>query len=374
MHPILENRRGFGLYAIAWLPLAVLLAYLLRATGLSTKEAIVLVVPLAPFYAVMCLAAWFPCRATPIPKTGFVRLATTHINAAALLSSVWMFVAMGYAVALEKMDAGYSAAMGEPAHFPGLGHHSGLYKTIFGVGILLYLLAAAMQYVLLAVQRSREAEQRETEARLLARDAELRALKAQVNPHFLFNSLHSISALTTVDPRKAREMCITLADFLRKTLGLGEKELIPLDDELALLRGFLTVEKIRFGNRLQLSEQIEEGSLKCLVPPLLLQPLVENAITHGIANLPDGGSIEIAASCDDGYLRLSISNSFDLNYQPKRGVGIGIANVRERLAARYGKDATFEGSISGDCYLVRLTLPLGEAHYDYGEDPCDLGR
>ena len=108
MHPILENRRGFGLYALAWIPLTVLLAYLLRATGLSTGEAIALVLPLAPLYALMCLAAWFPCRATPIPKTGFVRLAVTHINAAALISSAWMFIAMGYAFAVEEFEAGFS--------------------------------------------------------------------------------------------------------------------------------------------------------------------------------------------------------------------------------------------------------------------------
>lgn len=358
MHPIAGNRRGLGLYAIAWIPLTILLGYLLRANGMRTGETIALVLPLAPLYALMCLAAWYPCRATPIPKTGFVRLATTHLAAGAQLSFIWMMVAMFYSAAIEQFEAGFADGMQIKARLTGLTQHAGLYKTIFGIGLLLYFLCAAMQYVLIAMQKSHEAEQRESEARLLARDAELRALKAQINPHFLFNSLNSISALMTIDSSRAREMCITLGDFLRKTLGLGEKELITVSEELALLRTYLTVEKVRFGQQLRVEEDIDNTSLKCLIPPLLLQPLVENAITHGIANLPDGGSIRIGANCHDGQLRISIRNDFDPSYESKRSSnGIGMANVRERLTARYGKNATFNAEINGESYLVQLSLP-----------------
>ncbi len=356
-HPIIGNRRGLGLYALAWIPLAILLGYMLRASGLNNKETIALVAPLAPIYAFMCLAAWFPCRATPIPKSGFVRLAATHIAAGTLIASVWMFLAMGYSAVLKDFETGFSQGLGTTPRLVGMTEHAGLYKMFFGIGLLLYFLSAALQYVFIAMQQSHDAEKRASEARLLARDAELRALKAQINPHFIFNSLHSISALTAIDSAKARDMCITLADFLRKTLGLGEKELIPLSEELNLLRSFLTVEKIRFGNRLHIEEDIEDATLACLVPPLLLQPLVENAITHGVANLPEGGSIKMAAARIDGRLSISIENDFDPHYVPKRKSGIGIANVRERLAARYGKNASFDGSINGEHYLVRLTLP-----------------
>src|SRR5437588_10599314 len=150
-----------------------------------------------------------------------------------------------------------------------------------------------MYYVLLTNEATHEAEKREVEARLLARDSELKALKTQVNPHFIFNCLNSISALTSSDPAKAREMCILLAEFLRRTLGLGEKALIPLRDELALLHAYLSVEQIRFGSRLKLEESTDSGSLDCLLPPLLLQPLGENAIRHGVAQLTEGVKIRI---------------------------------------------------------------------------------
>jgi LytS/YehU family sensor histidine kinase len=109
------------------------------------------------------------------------------------------------------------------------------------LGLLVYCLSVALHYVLLAVQASREAE-------LQAREAELRALKAQINPHFLFNCLNSITALTASDPAKAREMCILLSDFLRDTLGLGERESIPWREELQLARTYLDVEQVRFGS------------------------------------------------------------------------------------------------------------------------------
>jgi LytS/YehU family sensor histidine kinase len=223
---------------------------------------------------------------------------------------------------------------------------------------MLYTLSVFFFYVLLALEASREAEARVLQASMLARDAELRALKAQVNPHFLFNSLNSISALTSSDPSKAREMCILLGDFLRRTLGLGEKQAIPLEEEMSLIRAFLAVEKIRFGARIRMEENIDKEALDVQVPPLLLQPLVENAVVHGIANLVEGGSIRLRAQCANGGLAIVIENSFDPDAPPRRRSGVGLANVRQRLAARYGNRASFGASAQGDSFRVAITLPV----------------
>src|SRR5262249_38358585 len=150
-------------------------------------------------------------------------------------------------------------------------------------------------YAALAAAASREAERRDAESRTLAREAELQALRMQLNPHFLFNSLHSIAALATLDGARAREMCVRLADFLRSSLRLGSKESIPLREELALAKNYLDVERVRFGERLQVHEEIEPACEDCGVPALLLQPLVENAVKHGIAGLVEGGCIRVAA-------------------------------------------------------------------------------
>jgi LytS/YehU family sensor histidine kinase len=224
--------------------------------------------------------------------------------------------------------------------------------------LLIYLLSVALHYVLLASEISREAERREMQARVLARDSELKALKAQVNPHFIFNSLHSISALTTIDAAKAREMCIALADFLRATLGLGEKASIPLSEELSLVHSFLSVEKVRLGPRLNLEEKIEPETLQCLVPPLLLQPLVENAVSHGIANLTEGGSVRLEISQNgSGGIAILVENSFDPHMPPRRGTGSGLRNVRQRLDTRYGASATFDVRTENDQFRVALSFP-----------------
>jgi hypothetical protein len=326
---------------------------LAASTGLSWPKALVMIVPLCVIYAFICLSAWYPCRSTPTETSGFFRLVVTHLTAAIVVSLLWTLLAQGLALVLSTLET-----------FKGLDRQIAPgYPLIFGSGVLLYLLAVALHYVLLSAEASQEAEQREMQARVLARDSELRALKAQVNPHFLFNSLHSISALTAIDAARAREMCIVLADFLRATLGLGEKTLIPLREELFLVHSFLSVEKVRFGSRMEVEEKIEPEALDCLVPPLLLQPLVENAIAHGISNLAEAGWIRIgiASNHGPGDLRILVENNFDPEMPPRRGTGTGLRNVRQRLDTRYGNRATFETQADRNCFRVELILPAEKA-------------
>ena len=152
-------------------------------------------------------------------------------------------------------------------------------------------------------------------------------------------------------------MCVLLGDFLRRTLGLGEKAGIPLEEELSLIRSFLAVEKVRFGARFKMEEDIGKETLDVMVPPLLLQPLVENAVAHGIANLVEGGWIRLDAHCEDGRLRIVVENQFDPEAPPKRKSGVGLVNVRQRLLARYGSAASFEAATEGDRYRVAVSLP-----------------
>jgi two-component system, LytTR family, sensor histidine kinase AlgZ len=346
MHPILGQFRRLVLYLSAWGPLSGILLYIfVSQSGLSLSRAAALVLPLCLIYAFVCLSAWYTCRSTPFDNSGSW---LGHLVAAVVASLLWVGIAKGLASGLAQVPslAGLDQQMGREL------------PILFGSGVLLYLLAVALHYVLLADEASREAEKREIEARVLARDSELKALKTQVNPHFIFNCLNSISALTTSDPEKAREMCILLADFLRKTLGLGERALIPLRDELALSHAYLSVEQIRFGARLRLEENTEPKTLDYVLPPLLLQPLIENAVAHGIANLTDGGWIRL----DIGHaapenLSITIENNFDPEAPRRRGTGIGLKNVRQRLNTSYGNRAKFEVQTNGDRFSVALSLP-----------------
>jgi LytS/YehU family sensor histidine kinase len=348
MHPLLTPINRFALYLAAWVPLAGILIYLMAVPGrLGWLDATALIVPLCLIYQFVCLSAWYSCKAVPIQKSTALRLWLTHVLAAAILSLLWVLLAKLLAYGLSEMAA-----------FHGINSRfSSQVPVLFGAGFLLYLLSVASHYVILAIEDSNQAEVRIQETSLLARDAELKALKAQVNPHFLFNSLNSISALTSVDPAKAREMCILLAEFLRMTLGLGEKASVPFSEELSLLHRYLAIEKVRFGARLQMEEDIEQVSNSLALPPLLLQPLVENAITHGIANLPDGGMLRLSGQSHNGRVLLAIENTFDPDSTPMRKSGLGLKNVRDRLEARYGKEANMRVSAEDAKFRVELSFP-----------------
>lgn len=358
MHPLLTPINRYGIYLLAWTPLAGILIYLMALPGkLGWLDATVLIVPLCLIYQFVCLSAWYTCRATPLQGSSFLRLRFTHLAAAVVISFLWIQVARLLAYSLSLLSS-----------FHGLNERfSPQIPVLFGVGFLLYLLSVATHYVILAIEDSRRAEARAMETSILARDAELKALKAQVNPHFLFNSLNSISALTSLDPKKAREMCILLAEFLRMTLGLGEKTTVPISEELSLLHHYLAIEKVRFGARLQMEENLQGLATSIQLPPLLLQPLVENAITHGIANLPEGGVVRLSGYSDSAHVFLAIENSFDPDSGPNRKGGLGLKNVRNRLEARYGKDASMRVSSENGNFKVELSFPA-----DTTESPAAL--
>lgn len=351
MHPILARRERLWAYLAAWIPLAAMLAYMLAATSpLTWIEASVLALPLAIVYAFQTLASWYVCRSAPPLKTTLPRLVVTHGLAAAVSSFLWVLGAVTL-VSFAGMREGQEALPERLA--PGL-------LTLFLFGVLMYLLVTALHAVLLSFESARQVERREMELTVLARDAELKALRAQLDPHFLFNSLNSVAALTTSDPLAAREMCVLFSDFLRRSLGLSEKVELPLGEELALARAFLAIERIRFGSRLAIEEKIGEGAELVSVPPLLLQPLVENAVKHGIATLTEGGAVTIEATRIGGVLVLSVENPFDADAGRTAGAGLGLANVRQRLAARYGERASLRHRAIDGRFGVELRLPVGD--------------
>jgi two-component sensor histidine kinase len=347
MHPLIAGRGRLWLYLLAWVPLALLLAYLLVMNGgLSWSEAESLSLPLELLYALICLAPWYMCRALPLGSSRTLAVFGNHLAAAVVAALLWIILAKGWALALGH----YVFARLNERFSPQL-------PLLFGTGVLMYLLSVALHYVLLSMESSREAETREQEALTLARESELKALKAQINPHFLFNSLNSISALATADGQRARDMCIKLSDFLRSTLKLGENQSISLAEELALAKAYLEVEQVRFGARLRVEINADPDCDRCMVPSLVLQPLVENAVKHGIAGLVDGGTIRLEARCNNGRLRLKVHNEFDPDSPASSRHGLGLRNVRDRLRAVYENQARVDTSAANNRFVVEMELP-----------------
>ena len=348
MHPILGSARRLVTYLLAWVLLGLLLSVGLGVRDGDWLTALAFFVPLAVVFALISQSAWYVCRIFPLVRSQTWQIAAAQVVAAIFASALWVAAAGGWAGTLEV--AGLESAGG--AFF------QNMRALLFVIGALLFWLVAIFFYLLIAFDASKDAERANVELSLLAREAELRALRAQIDPHFIFNSLHSISSLTASDPAAARRMCLLLADFLRETLRLGGNDQIPLSEELALADRFLAIEQVRLGQRLTVARETDPAAAACLVPPLLLQPLVENAVNHGVAQLVDGGTIRMAAARSGSTLTITLENPCDPDRARTRGVGLGLELLRKRLTNQYGaSDAVYAQEQEGQ-FRVEVRIPI----------------
>jgi two-component system, LytTR family, sensor histidine kinase AlgZ len=349
VHPILAEWRRLGAYLAAWALVGVLVAaQLVFVAPFGWLEALVFAVPLSLLYGFVGLGSFWVCQAAPLVFSRLARTLGTQLLAAAFSAIAFLAAGRGWALLLDRTDAlpGLTARQAQAA------------PLLLGLGVLLYLLSAAVHYLLIAFAASQEAERRALELEIASREAELRALRAQIHPHFLFNSLNSINALIAARPEEARRLCVRLGDFLRRSLTLGARETIPLGEELDLAEQLLSMERVRFGERLAHSIRADHAARACGVPPLVLQPLVENAVTHGIAQLVDGGSVHLAAERRGDELLITVENPRDAEAPARKGAGIGLQNVRRRLRALHSDAADVRVVETDASFRVELRLPV----------------
>jgi sensor histidine kinase YesM len=208
------------------------------------------------------------------------------------------------------------------------------------------------------IREQDENKKRKNEAELLMRDAELAKLRQQLQPHFLFNSLNSISALAGSRPEQARLMIQQLSDFLRGTLKKDEQQLVQLSEELNHLQLYLEIEKVRFGYRLKTDIVIDEKSKEMKLPPLLLQPLVENAIKFGLYDTTGEITISIRATAENNNLHIQIQNPFDAETStPRAGTGFGLAAVQKRLHLVYSRNDLLSVQQHQNIFTTNLIVP-----------------
>jgi len=366
MHPLLADFRRLQAYLAAWLVVAAAIAALLHLTGRGGwAGAFLFSAPICLLYGFDALSAYWVCRTQPMVRRRVGSLLGVFGGTALLSGLAWLGVGVAWD-ALARLVFGRALVTLEPAGW----------ILWFAGGTLMYLLSLLAHDVLLAVEQAQEAAAREAASRVLAREAELQVLRTQIDPHFLFNSLNSISALTTIDPAAAREMTVDLAQFFRRTLALADRERIALADEVSLCRHFLAIEQRRFGRKLRAELRIAPDAEPCLLPPMTLQPLLENAIKHGIRHLEEGGLITVDATRAAGALRLVVANPVPAEALPPARAGahdrgVGLANLRERLAALYGARGRVEWRAAGGRFEIALELPAEEASAAAAPRPTD---
>ena len=352
MYPLLARRSHLAAYLLLWLLMGALLSALLTTQGgLAWTLALLTGVPSAIAYSFICLSAWYVARAMPLARTGSARVIVSALAAAALSSAMWLVFARGWTALVVSRWAAQSGPT-----------FAAIQSMLFGIGVLLYLLSLAVSYVLVVYETSQDAQRRGLQGQVLAREAELRSLRAQIDPHFLFNSLNSISALTTADPPgRGACACCSASSCVRRwrsAARIASRCRASWPCWIAFLPSSACASAIGCARNCAPAMPGAASCRRCCC-----SRIVENAVTHGIAHLIEGGTIRVSADRNGPWLRIVVENPCDPDRPRRRGAGVGLANVRARLRAMHGADAGLTAGEAHEVWRVELTLPaaIGEA-------------
>lgn len=346
LHPILRNRKNLIVYVSVWLFIGIIHTVILiyfnnYSFSVSVSESFVF----NTLFAALGIGIWFPVYYTDIEKNKIVNFLTNHLAAASLAVGVWLWLCYIILVAIF------------PANIEYIEYLTTSIPWRAGFGFLYYVLIASNYYLLIYYQNFKDKMLRESELKALVKESELNSLKSQINPHFLFNSLNSISSLTMVSPEKAQDMVINLSDFLRYSLSNKNETLTTFDKELQNIDRYLKIEKIRFGKRLHVIREIGEKCTDLELPGLILQPIMENAVKYGVYESTDKSNIVIKSICSDDLLEIKVVNDYDPDFVSKKGEGIGLRNVASRMKIQYGRDDLMKINKDKKTFEVKLIFP-----------------
>jgi sensor histidine kinase YesM len=346
-HPLTSNYRLLGSYALFWIVIGVTniilqvvwynvpVVYSLLDTGTNYV-----------LYPLLGSSIWYSIRYNSLEEVSAVRLIVFHLIAASILCGIWVYIS--YVI--------YQPFIKNNNNFL----NEGLPSKIFA-GYIMYVIYLIFFYAVNYYQSLKEKIKKESEYKALIREAELQALKSQINPHFLFNSLNSISSLTVSNPEKAQEMVINLSMFMRYSLMHNEKEMVSFSRELDNIKLYLSIEKVRFGKKLNAEFEIDAHCMEAEIPNMILQPLFENAIKYGVYETTDQVTIKTMCKCDGNLLRIAIVNDYDASTIKRRGEGIGLRNIRKRMEIIYNSLDLVQITDHKTSFEVQLIIPQKQA-------------
>jgi sensor histidine kinase YesM len=345
-HPVLQNRVRLIVWWLVWILLGLGQSFLFYfAYGKFSQVIIPDIIVSFAVYSGLALALWYPFRFFNSSFSKPFILITNIVTSGAIAVFLWIvltqFIVSQIPTNIGNLDLYWDAT------FP--------YRI--GTGVFIYGLIILTYYLFTSLSNLAEKNAKESKLESLLKETELRMLRSQINPHFLFNTLNSITSLTVTDPEKARSMVIKLSDFMRYALSRKDEQPVTLQSELENLRLYLDIEKVRFGDRLFIEENIDPGTLSVYLPVMILQPLYENAIKHGVYESSDSVTIKTTVALNDNYVELTISNDFDTEASPARGTGTGLLNVSRRLELLYGKRASIKTEKSDNLFTVKIYIP-----------------
>ncbi|RPI71248.1 MAG: GHKL domain-containing protein [Ignavibacteriales bacterium] len=346
-HPILKDRQNLTIYLLIWL--GVLLSYQANVSfgiGLELEYALADNLLINLFLPGLGISYWYSAKYISFENNSVIKIFLSHLFGGVFITALWL--AIGYY--LVNSVVGFSSV------------YTDFFLEILPwrivVGILYYFLFTAFYYLIIYYSSYQERIVKESELKNLITQAELKSLKFQINPHFIFNSLNSMSALTVINPEKARSMILKLADFLRYTLASNEKQTTNLNEELKNIRLYLEIEKIRFEDKFDFIEDLEKECLNIKVPSMILQPLFENAIKHAVYEALEKVTLNLTAKLQDGFMEIKVENNFDGDSDGKSGTGIGLSNIRNRLELIYNRKDLFNIIKKKNLFSVTIYIPV----------------
>lgn len=342
-HPFISNPRLAIYYGIFWVVASTIMVLIFTfSNGIDFGTAMVEVFTFLLLFAIVGTAIWYVIKFSTLEDNSIFRIISAHLIAASIIVFIWLYSGM---VVVKLLHPNPTRWM-----------HRGMYNRIFA-GYMLYTIYVVFFYAVNYYQGFKEKIRNEGKLLSLVKEAELHALKSQINPHFLFNSLNSISSLTMTDPGKAQEMVINLSQLMRYSLKHDQNERVTFKQELENNKLYLHLEKVRFGKKLNPIFEIEEKCFKAEIPNMILQPLYENAIKYGVYEATEPVEIKTVCSCDNDQLTITISNTYDTNVLSKKGEGIGLRNIRDRLQIIYGNPHFLKIEDNKKEFVVTLTIP-----------------
>jgi two-component system, LytTR family, sensor kinase len=346
-NPFLINRTYTLTYIAAWLLVAgIHAAVLWLASGQELQIAVSDSLIFNVLFAGIALGLWYSIRYYDFNKAGFLDRLLNHLMIALIVLAVWLGLAYLLLNAIWSDHADYHVFLIDSLPWRGIS------------GLLFYFMIILIYYLYINNEDRKARISKESTLRLQVKEAEIDRLKAQINPHFLFNSLNSVSSLITTQPEQAREMLVRLSGFLRYALESRNNNLTSLESELENIRYYLEIEKVRFGKRLQFDFIVPAECLKMTIPHMILQPLVENSIKHGVYESTEPVKIDLTATCwQNDSLKVEITNDFDPDAPPRKGKGIGLINTRNRLFLAYNCDNCMAVERTENRFTIRLTIP-----------------
>jgi two-component system LytT family sensor kinase len=349
-HPVLEKRVRLIVWWLVWLFLglgqSLLFYYAYNSSpGISIIDGILSL----GLYAGIGLILWYPFRFINSSRQRPTVLISNFIATGVISVGLWVITTKLLMMMILTEKDIY------------LAYWQATLPYRIGTGVFIYGLIVLTYYLFVGLTSLAEKNAREARLESLIKETELKMLRSQINPHFLFNSLNSISSLTITDSEKARAMIIKLSEFMRYALSRKDEQPVTFKSELENLRLYLDIEKVRFGNKLITEENVNSDCLEIQIPVMLLQPLYENAVKHGVYESTNTVKILTKAEIINGFLEITISNNYDPDATPARGTGTGLLNVSRRLELFYGDKGFLNTKKEKGVYMVKLFIPASNS-------------